>query len=122
MAARATVIDKDAVKIASAQQLWGEASWAPVDPEVHFRVDSDVVVVPAETLESRCNGAAGTILMNIDRGRWRKLVIATTRGAENEKRRPRRTRKPEPFDVEDAGLLTGEHVATLPRLEGNYLI
>jgi len=72
--------------------------------EVCLRIDADIVIVK-DALESCCNGTAGQVLQNISMGSWKRLVVTTTPGADNERRRGVRSLGPKPYDVEASGLV-----------------
>lgn len=87
----------------------GEAS----DLEAMPRIEADVVILK-DVLCHLCNGAAGQILMQVDRGKWKRLLISTTRGTDNTARRGLGgSLRYAPFDVEASGLITGKPAAFL---------
>lgn len=77
--------------------------------EEHSRINYAVTVVPE--IDNLCNGAIGQLLMFIERGKWRRLIIRSTPGALPARRRPRRTGKPFPYDVEYAKILSDTPVS-----------
>jgi SAM-dependent methyltransferase len=77
-------------------------------------IEADVVILK-DVLCHLCNGAAGQILMNVERGRWKRLLVSTTPGANNTKRRGLGgSLRYAPFDVEASGLISGSPAAFLP--------
>jgi hypothetical protein len=91
------------------------------DLEEMPKIEADIVILK-DVLFHLCNGAAGQILMNVNAGTWRRLLVSTHLGANNVDRRGLTQGKMAALDVEATGLIDGTPVRYLSRSHGAYAI
>lgn len=114
-------IDVVAPLIAHHQRVFPWFCGEVQDLEAVTRIDADVVLLK-DVLFHLCNGAAGQILMAVNAGRWKRLLVSTHPGADNMARRGLSGGRMAPLDVEATGLIAGDPAAYLPRPGGCYAI
>jgi hypothetical protein len=83
--------------------------------------DTDIILLK-DVLFHLCNGAAGQILMYVERAAWKRLLVSTHPGADNLKRRGLKNGLMADLDVEATGLLSGSPSYYLPRPGGCYAV
>lgn len=92
-----------------------------IDIEEVPRVEADVVICK-DVIFHHCNGTAEQILVNLDAGSWRRLLVTSHPGADRSKRHGLRKGGWAPFDVGASRLIKGTPAACLPRYDGCHLI
>ncbi|GAA5124686.1 hypothetical protein JIN84_13000 [Luteolibacter yonseiensis] len=90
------------------------------EAESHPRLNAALTVIPE--IDNLCNGAIGHLLRCLEFGKWQRLIIRSTPGAQPGRRRPRRTGQPFPYDVEHAGILTGSPLRRVALDGKTYLV
>jgi hypothetical protein len=92
-----------------------------VDVEEVPRLEADVVICK-DVIFHHCNGAAEQFLMNLNAGRWRRLLVTSHPGADRAKRHGLHKGGWAPYDVEAAGIIEGKPAQYLPRYDGVHLV
>lgn len=81
------------------------------------------IVMLKDVLFHLCNGAAGQILMYVNRASWRRLLVGTHPGADNHRRGGLSSGAGmRPLDVEATGLIDGAPARIIQTPSGSYAV